>query len=143
MSWFYIVFAKRKSKHVTKERKKNLHFLEIAVQAFEPQHVKTTVHPAKTQISLSIRTVWSESLLCALWVAKDPVVNPRLIWVFAGHTGCFVCFVIHRLILFLLQNIVMKSFKTSVNCDQVFSHKLIFRCPSSWFVNVFLNFVKG
>ena len=31
------------------------------------------VHPAKTQISLGIRPVWSESSLCAHWVAKDPM----------------------------------------------------------------------
>ena len=31
-----------------------------------------TVRPAKTQISLGIRPVWSESSLCAQWVAKDP-----------------------------------------------------------------------
>ena len=30
-------------------------------------------HPAKTQISLGIRPVWSESSLSAQWVAKDPV----------------------------------------------------------------------
>ena len=30
------------------------------------------VCPAKTQISLGIRPVWSESSLCAHWVAKDP-----------------------------------------------------------------------
>ena len=33
---------------------------------------KWQVCPAKTQISLGIRPVWSESLLCAQWVAKDP-----------------------------------------------------------------------
>ena len=33
---------------------------------------KCSVHPAKTQISLGIRTVWSESLLCSQRVAKDP-----------------------------------------------------------------------
>ena len=57
------------------------------------------VCPAKTQISLGIRPVWSESPLCAEWVAKDPSFlyvdckdsdqtgqMPRLIWVFAGHT---------------------------------------------------------
>ena len=41
----------------------------------EPPHDKTnkmTVHPAKTQISLDIHPAWSESLLCAQWVAKDP-----------------------------------------------------------------------
>ena len=41
----------------------------------KPQHDKTnkvTVRPLKTQISLGIRPVWSESSLCAQWVAKDP-----------------------------------------------------------------------
>ena len=33
---------------------------------------KWHVCPAKTQISLGIRPVWSESALCAQWVAKDP-----------------------------------------------------------------------
>ena len=59
-----------------------------------------TVCPAKTQISLGIRPVWSESLLCAQWVAKDPIFlhadnedsdqtgwMARLIWVFAGCTA--------------------------------------------------------
>ena len=31
-----------------------------------------TMRPAKTQISLGIHPVWSESSLCAQWVAKDP-----------------------------------------------------------------------
>ena len=69
---------------------------------YEPWHDKTnkvSVHPAKTQISLSIRPVWSESSLCAQWVAKDPRFlhvdsedsdqtgrMPRLIRVFAGRT---------------------------------------------------------
>ena len=57
------------------------------------------VRPAKTQISLGIRPVWSESLLCTQWVAKDPSFlhadsedsdqtgpMPRLVWVFAGRT---------------------------------------------------------
>ena len=68
----------------------------------EPRHDKTnkmSVRPAKTQISLGIRPVWSESSLCAQWVAKDPRFlhadsedsdqtgrMPRLIWVFAGRT---------------------------------------------------------
>ena len=51
------------------------------------------------QISLGIRTVWSESSLCAQWIAQDPSFlhadsedsdqtgrMPRLIWVFAGRT---------------------------------------------------------
>ena len=68
----------------------------------EPRHDKTNkmgVRPAKTQISLGIRPVWSESSLCASWVAKDTSFlhadsedsdqtgrMPRLIWVFAGCT---------------------------------------------------------
>ena len=42
---------------------------------YEPRNGKTnkmSVRPAKTQISLGIRTVWSESSLSAQWVAKDP-----------------------------------------------------------------------
>ena len=41
----------------------------------EPPHDKTnkmTVLPVKTQISIGIRQIWSESSLCAQWVAKDP-----------------------------------------------------------------------
>ena len=69
---------------------------------FNMNHDKTskvTVRPAKTQISLGIHPVWSESLLCAEWVVKDPSFlhadnkdsdqtgrMPRLIWVFAGCT---------------------------------------------------------
>ena len=69
---------------------------------FEPRHDKTnkmSVHLAKTQISLGISPVWSESSLCAQRVAKDPSFlhadsedsdqtgrMPRLIWVFAGRT---------------------------------------------------------
>ena len=57
-----------------------------------------TGHQAKTQISLGIWPVWSESSLCAQRVAKDPSFlqadsedavqtgrMPRLIWVFAGR----------------------------------------------------------
>ena len=53
-----------------------------------------SVRLAKTQISLGIRPVWSESLLCAQWVAKGPRFlhvdsedsDQTGIWVFAGHT---------------------------------------------------------
>ena len=41
----------------------------------EPPRDKTNkmvCAPAKTQISMGIRQVWSESSLCAQWVAKDP-----------------------------------------------------------------------
>ena len=68
----------------------------------DPRHDKTnkmSVRPAKTQISLGNRPVWSESSLCAQWITKDPSFlhadsdysdqtgrMPRLIWVFAGRT---------------------------------------------------------
>ena len=42
---------------------------------FESRHDKTnkiSVRPAKTQISLGIRAVWSESSLCVQLTAKDP-----------------------------------------------------------------------
>ena len=69
------------------------------------------MRPAKTQISLGIRPVWSDSSLCAQWVAKDTSflhsdsedsdqtgLMPRLIWVFAVRTCHFVGFVVLRLI---------------------------------------------
>ena len=72
---------------------------------------KWSVRPAKTQISLGIRPVWSESSLCAQWVANDTSffhadsedsdqigLMPRLIWVFAGRTCYFVRFVMRWLI---------------------------------------------
>ena len=80
---------------------------------FEPRHDKTNkmaVRPAKTQISLGIRPVWSESSLSA-WRNLGSLAThwahsgdsgqtgrmPRLIWVFAGRTH-FVGFVMSRLI---------------------------------------------
>ena len=47
----------------------------VLYEKYEPRHDKTnkmTVHPAKSQISLGICPVWSESSLCAQWVATDP-----------------------------------------------------------------------
>ena len=65
---------------------------------------------AKTQISLSICPVWSESSQCAMCVAKNPSFlhadsedsdqtgqMPRLIWVFTGRTCYFVYFVVRWL----------------------------------------------
>ena len=66
---------------------------------------KRPLHPVKTQVSLSINPVWSESLLCSQWPAKNPRFlhvdsedsdqtgrMPRLIWVFTGRTRHFVSF---------------------------------------------------
>ena len=80
------------------------------------------VRPAKTQISLSTRPVWSESSLCTQWVAKGPSFLhadsvdsdqtgrlPRLIWVFAGGTY-FVGFVTRWL------NIILVCDFNSIKC---------------------------
>ena len=51
----------------------------LTLISYEPPRDKTnkvSVRPAKTQISLGIRPVWSESSLCAQWVAKDPSFIP-------------------------------------------------------------------
>ena len=74
--------------------------------------IKWHVRPVKTQISLSIRPVWSKSLPFA-WIylgslaihsahSEDPDQTghwadpPSLIWVFAGCSEHFVCFVMLR-----------------------------------------------
>ena len=72
---------------------------------------KWHVHPAKTQISMGVRPVWSESLLSAWrniecsatsWAhiedSDQTGWTPRLIWVFTGRKGHFVGFVMRRLI---------------------------------------------
>ena len=70
---------------------------------------KVSLCPAKTQISLSIRPVWSESSLSA-WRKRGSLAThsahsedsdqtgqmPRLIWVFAGHTCHSVVFIMKR-----------------------------------------------
>ena len=78
------------------------YFMIYFTMKYEPRHVKTnimSVRPAKTQISLGIRPVWSESSLSA-WRNLGPLAThwahskdadqtgrmPRLIWVFAGRT---------------------------------------------------------
>ena len=72
---------------------------------------KWHVHPVKTQISMGIRPVWSESSLSA-WRKLGSLATlgahsedsdqtgwmSRLIWVFAGRTCHFVGFVMRRLI---------------------------------------------
>ena len=72
---------------------------------------KWHVRPAKTQISLGIRPVWSESSLCAQWVATYPSFlhadcgdsdqtgrMPRLIWVFAVRTCHVIGFVMRWIV---------------------------------------------
>ena len=89
----------------------------LMIQSFslEMSHLMTKpkkwhVRPAKTQTSQGICPVWSESSLCAQWIAKDWSFlhadsedsdqtgwMPRLIWVFAGRTCHFVGFVMRWL----------------------------------------------
>ena len=57
----------------------------------EPRHNKTnkvTVRPVKTQINLGIHPVWSESSLCAYWVAKDPTFFMRAAKTLIRLGGC-------------------------------------------------------
>ena len=94
--------------------------------SIEPQHDTTNkmtcmpiedadqpVHPP------SLIPVWLESSLCTSWVANVPMLlqadskdsnqtgrMPRLIWVFAGRTGYFVCFVMRRLSYNAFANII-------------------------------------
>ena len=104
-----------------------------------------TVRPAKTQISLGIRPVWSESSLCAQWITKNPsflhadseVSNqtgrmPRLIWVVAGRTCHFVGFIMGRLIFCLSWFLYLKLCKT---CKK---YKNILKKHISYLFTVFL-----
>ena len=91
---------KDSSKQVTERKQWN--DLQGVPQTNEPRHDKTnkiSVRPAKTQISLGIRPVWSESSLSAWrnlgslathWAhseVSDQIGQmPRLIWVFAERT---------------------------------------------------------
>ena len=93
--WIFGRFPKRKRSK--RSRKPTTHAIWN-----EPRHEKTnklSVCPAKTQMSLGIRPVWSESSLSAWgnlwslavhWTHSDDSDQtgrmPRLIWVFAGCT---------------------------------------------------------
>ena len=81
---------------------------------------KWHVRPAKTQISLGIRPVWSESSLSAWkklgslathWVhSEDSDQMPQLIWVFTGRTCHFVGFVMRRLKYMTCCHLFVKSY---------------------------------
>ena len=116
-------------KHLVKKDKPQLSGEKIQ-NWFEPPRDKTnkmTVGPAKTHISLGIRPVWSVSLLCTQWIAKDPRFlyadsedsdqsgrMPRLIWVFAERTCHFVGFV---LFFFLHYNKILHVPKVYYVCN--------------------------
>ena len=86
---------------------------ELDLSRIMTKPTKWHVRPAKTQINLGIRPVWSESSLSAwrklgslatYWAHSEDSDQtgwvPRLIWVFAGRTCHFVGFVMRRLIYF-------------------------------------------
>ena len=61
--------------NISKPSFRGAHHLQETKVKIEPPHDKTnkmTVRPAKTQISLGIRPVWSESSLFTQWITKDP-----------------------------------------------------------------------
>ena len=104
---------------------------------------KWHMHPAKTQISLCIRPIWSESSHCTQWIAEDPMFlyadredsdktlqMLRLMSVFAGRKGYFVGFVVWRLIYFLIE--------ISYNISSS-NRKLVFEI---WDILSQLNFTK-
>ena len=47
-------------------------YLHTHMSRLMKKPIKWSVPPAKTQISLGIRPVWSVSPLCTQWIAKDP-----------------------------------------------------------------------
>ena len=76
---------------------KSHYFFAFFIWAASWQNQQNGMCPAKTQISLVIRPIWPESLMCAHCVAKGPSFlhadsedseqtgwMPRLIWVFSG-----------------------------------------------------------
>ena len=87
---------------------------------------KWHVCPAKTQISLGIRPVWSESLQCAQWVAKDPSFlqtadSEDSDMIFCWAHSHFVGFVMRRLsvlfhFFFLLTDLIFDLCKLYAGC---------------------------
>ena len=100
------------------------HFAELSIslcqKAFEPRHHKTnklSVRPAKTQISLGIRPVWSESSLSAWWNlgslathwvhSEDSDQTGRML---GAHSFCWICHVIaHLLVWVMTQPVICES----------------------------------
>ena len=125
-------------------------------KAYEPRHGKSnkmSLRPTKTQISMGIRPVWSESSLCAQWVAKDPrcfhAVSedsdqtgrmprhpPSLIWVFAGRTATLL-FLSCRGSYLKLIGITQKLTKfpnmiTLMNWNSTLTDLLLSTCHTFW-----------
>ena len=108
-----------------------------------------SVRPAKSQISLGIPPVWSESSLCVQWVAKDPNFlhadsedsdqtgrMPRQSWVFAGRTVTLLVFSCRGSIIFEMiqkrnscgDSETDQSNKQWEITNPVYLHKVIYHC---------------
>ena len=122
-----------------------------------------SVRPAKTQISLGIRPVWSESSLSA-WRKLGPLAThwahsedsdqtgrmPRLIWVFAGRT--LILLVCHVAAHFLIHSRQAIPNKANVKpmiwlCWGLTSQSTIFQscrdgAIASWVINQYFRGVK-
>ena len=109
-----IVFGHMDTKLISIKKLSHLTFIQRHLSCLMTKSTKWHVCPVKTQISMGICPVWSESSLSAWrmlgslathWVHSEDSDQtgrmPKLIWVFAGHTGHFVRFVIGRLIICL------------------------------------------
>ena len=100
----------------------NLHLSQRMIESTQ-WHVR----PAKTQISLGIHPVWSDSLPSAQWVAKDLRFlhadsedsdqtgrMPRMIWVFAGCKCHFVGFVLLWLFISFIRAVTLENARSDV-----------------------------
>ena len=92
---------------------------------------KRHVRPVKTQISLGIRQVWSESLLSARRILGSLATHwahsedsdqtgrmPSLIWVFAGRTYHFVGFVVRWLVCLWDMDSLQQHARILTTCTQ-------------------------
>ena len=129
---------------ISGKSKSPFYFQKCSLSGNEPPDDKTnkvTVRPAKIQISLGIRPVWSESSLCAQWVAKDPSVlhadsedsdqtgrMPRLIWVFAGRTATLLILSCRGSYVFKETSLLL----TLLNIRLLLSNSRIFSLPVLW-----------
>ena len=109
---------------------------------YEARYDKTNnvaVRPAKTRISLAIRPSWSESSLCAQWVAKDPSFlhadnedfnqtgrMPRLIRVFAGRTLILLVLSCRGWYGYVVPSVVHLKFCFEHCCSSLLVYSIIF-----------------
>ena len=127
---------KKKKKHLSTETVKQWWKASIEMSRLMTKQTKWHARPAKAQMSLGIRPVWSESSLCTQWVAKDPSFlhadsedsdqtgrMPRLIWVFAGRTTTLL--VLSWGGLCILNQILNATINTFLNNSKPTKYRLI------------------